>query len=229
MIATAVLTGLVAQALAQGQAQTYDLSLRPVKGQKTTYSLTFDITGQGDKMTVKAKLVNEIVDVKDDGTFIAASYQSDHQLFINDKPQKTTPGTVTGVTTYDKFGRPLKVGGDDAGTETMRIARLTSYVAPEGPVKVGDSWKDFMPADKDAGTPSVAHTYTLQSVDMKDGRQVATIEVATSETSEVHPGSTQGILTLDVKTGEQLSYEVQVGNFPVGGQYVDGKVTLVRE
>lgn len=214
--------------VAQAQVQTYDLSIKPVKGKKTTYALTLEIAGQGQRLTIHAKLVNEIVDVKEDGGFIAASYQSDHKLFVNDKAQPAIEESVTGVATYDKQGRPLTIGGDQAGPDTMRIAKLTSFVAPKAPVRVGEEWRDLVPKDKETGSNAVVHNYKLRSVETQNGLRVAVVDVTTTETTDELAGSTKGIVVIDLDTGEQVRYEVQVRNFQVGDQYVNGKVTLVK-
>lgn len=219
-IALAVLSiAAVAQA---GQAQT--IVYKPVKGAKTVYSLSFAIESPGLKVTYEAKLTNEIVDVKPDGTFIVASYQSDGVTIVDGKKEPSTAETITAVTTYDKYGKPKAIGGDNATPESFRVANLTSFIAPTKAVGVGDTWSVQIPASDVEKTPSAIHTYKVLAID----KGVATIEMTVVDTAKDYPGSAKGRVWVNVANGEQTKFDLAVKNMPIGGAYIDGKVVITK-
>jgi hypothetical protein len=216
---------VLASAAAYAAVQAHTIQFKPVKGAKTVYQLTFAIDGQGPQVVYQAKLTNEIVEVKEDGSFITASYQTEGVTTVDGKKQPSLGETVTAVTTYDKFGKPVAIGGDNATPESFRVANLTSFISPTCPVEVGGTWSAVVQADAEQKTRKVTHTYKLLSV--QDG--AATVEMSAVEEAAQFPASAKGRVTVDLKTGEQTKFDLVVKNMPIGAVYVDGKVTITKQ
>lgn len=209
-------------------AQTYDLSYKPTKGSKSVYLLTFNIEGYGQQIIYKAKVTNETVDSKEDGSYIIATYQTDHEVIVSGQSQKTTE-TITSVTTYDKVGRPIAMGGDNATPASLRVANLTSFIAPPASVKIGEGWTSRIAGDKEKQTVSVVHTYKLLSVEKQNGKDVALVEFTVTEGAGDAPASAKGKAWIELSNGETIRYEAMLTNMPSDGKPESGKVTLVRQ
>lgn len=220
-----VFAALLAAAVAQAGQQAYTVLYKPVKGSKAVYTLSFAIDSPGTQVTYQAKLTNEVVDVKDDGTFIMASYQSDGVTIVDGKKEPSPAETITAVTTYDKLGVPTAIGGDNATPESFRVANLTSFLAPSKPVAVGETWTVSIAADKEKGTRAVTHTYKIVSVD----KGTALIDMSVVETAAEFPGSAKGRVWVNLESGEQTKFDLVVKNMPIGSVYIDGKVTITKQ
>lgn len=220
---------LFASALAQASAQTYDLSPRFKAGDKVVYDLTFNIETPGQETIYKAKIRNQIIVVEEDGEYKTASYQTDHKLVVDGKEEISAAEEITEITTYDQYGIPIAIGGDNDTPESFRVANLTSFVAPRQPIAVGKAWTREIPADTKNGTRTVVHTYKLLRITKLKGRDVAEITLSVKETHIDHPASTTGKVWVDIKTGDTVKYEVSVKNMPIGDQYINGKVLIELE
>lgn len=213
----------------QASAQTYDLGHKPKKGAKTVYALTFNIDGQGQTIVYKAKITNETVDIKEDGGFLVASYQTDHQVLIGGQSQQTASETITSVTTYDKYGKPVTMGGDDTSPMAYRTANLTSFIAPVTQMKVGESWKATVQANRETGAVAATHHYMLVAVEKQAGKDVAVIEFSVTESTGSNPASAKGKVWIDLSNGEMVRYEAEMKAMPNDAGPVSGKVVMVRQ
>ncbi len=220
-----VIAALLAAAAVQAGQQNYSIQYKPVKGSKTAYSLSFAIDSPSIKVTYEAKIVNEVVEVKDDGTFIMASYQSDGVTIVDGVKQPSAAETVTAVTTYDKLGVPMAIGGDNATPESFRVANLTSFLAPGRPVAVGESWTVKIAADEKEKTRAVTHTYKVVSVD----KGVAIVDMSVVESTTDFPASAKGRVWVNLANGEQTKFDLLVKNMPIGNVYIDGKVLITKQ
>lgn len=224
-----LLTSLVALALvvpAVSQAQGVSLKFKPIKGDKSVYDLSFDIEGLGQSLVYKAKVENEVVEVKEDGTYVVASNQGDAVVVSEGVEQATSAPTTTSVSTFSALGRTLKIAGDEATPESFRVANLTSFVAQEAPIEIGQSWTVDIEADAEAGTVSVKHVYKFLRKETTDGKEIAVVEFSSEEISGSNPCSAKGTLTIEIATGRQLTYSAQVKDLPVGPQFVSGKLEV---
>ena len=215
-------------AFTQASAQTYDLSPRFEKGTKSVYNLTFDIETPGQKVIYKSKLRNEIIDVKEDKSYITASYQTDHVLVVDGKNAQSNAEELTEVTTYDKHGRPTAIGGDMTDGASFRVANLTSFIAPSKAVKIGESWSVSIKASEKDGTRDVTHRYKLLQITKINNAEVAEVQVNVAEDTKENPASTKGKVWVNIKTGETVRYQVDIKNMLVGPQYVNGSVTIEK-
>ncbi len=220
-----VIAALFAAAAVQAGQQTYSIQYKPVKGSKAVYMLSFAIDSPSVKVTYEAKLTNEVVDVKEDGTFIMASYQSDGVTIVDGKKEPSTAETITAVTTYDKLGKPTAIGGDNATPESFRVANLTSFVSPGRPVALGEVWTVKIPANEAQKTRAVTHTYKVVTVD----KGVATIDMNVAETAVEFPGTARGRVWVNLSNGEQTKFDLVVKNMPLGGVYIDGRVVITKQ
>jgi hypothetical protein len=211
----------------QASAQTFDLGFKPTKGSKTNYTLSFAIDGQSQKIVYRAKIRNEVVDAKEDGSYIVASYQTGHEVLVDGVSKQTAADTITTVTTYDKVGKPSAIGGDNANPVSFRVANLTSFIAPPTVMKVGETWTVRILGDKAKGTVDVNHAYKLASVEKQAGKDVAVVEFTVTEVG-ANGASAKGKAWIDLSNGETVRYEATMTNMPSDGGPVNGKVTLVR-
>jgi hypothetical protein len=219
------LAAVLAAVAVQAAQQTYAIQYKPVKGSKTVYSITFDIDSPSLKVTYAAKLTNEVVEVKGDGAFIMASYQSDGVTTVDGVKQPSAAETITAVTTYDKFGKPTAIGGDNATPESFRVANLTSFVAPAKAVSVGETWTVKISADEKEKTRAVTHIYRVLSID----KGVAVVDMSAVESAADFPASAKGRVWVSLANGEQTKFDLLVKNMPIGGVYIDGKVLITKQ
>ena len=225
---TVAVTAALMAAFAQAAPQEYDLRFKPTKGTETFYSLRFLIEGVAEKTVYSALLTNEIVDVREDGSYITASYQTEHKLTIDGEDKTSNAETITAVTTYDRLGRPIAIGGDEATPESFRVANLTSFLAPSSPVSVGETWFVEVPANLVYDTRVVRHDYKLVGFETVIGRRAAVVEVAATEVGGRLAASTKGRVWIDDENGEILKYDVTVTNMPFGDIAASGSVLIEK-
>lgn len=223
---TLVALTLLTAAFVQASAQKYDLSPRFTAGNATVYDLTFRIDGMPQKTTYKSKLENEIIDVRDDGSYITSSTQTDHKLIIDGKEVDSPSEELTEVTTYDKNGVPMQMGGDMDSPESFRVAFLTSFLAPSKPVAINETWVIDIAADQEKRIRKVKHTYKLLRISKIGEIEVAEVSIKVREISEDHPASVLGKVWVDIKTGETVRYQIEVLDLPIGAEYIDGGVLI---
>jgi hypothetical protein len=216
---------LLSATVAMAAQQTHTILFKPEKGHKAVYKLSFAIVSQGPQVVYEAKLTNEVVEVRADGSYITASYQTEGVTIVDGKKEPSLAETITAVTTYDKFGKPLSIGGDEATPDSFRVANLTSFIAPTKAVAVGESWTARIAADAEKKTRAVTHTYKLLSVE----GGTAVVEMNAAEAGEEYPASARGRVTLDLETGEQTKFDLNVKNMPIGQVYVDGRVVITKQ
>ncbi len=204
-------------------AQEHSFEYKPAKGEKLAYSFTFDIMGFGQPLLYKATISNEVVDVYEDGGYLMASSQGDSVVVLDGDEQPTIAESVTAVTTYDKLGRPLKIGGDNATPESFRVANLTAFISAGRAIKLGEGWTVEIPGDKEAKTVAVTQQYKL--IQVADGKAV--VEFSVAETEGENRATAKGKITIDLSTLRAIRYEAQVTDLPVGVQLVSGKIEMV--
>lgn len=218
-------SALLLATVAHAGLQNHDIRFKPEKGHKAVYKLAFAIVSQGPQVVYEAKLTNEIVEVREDGTYITASYQTDGVTIVDGKREPSLGETITAVTTYSKYGKPVAIGGDNATPSSFRVANLTSFIAPMNTVKVGESWSAKIEANTEQKTPAATHTYKLVSVE----NGIATVEMSAVETGGEYPGSAKGRVTINLASGEQTKFDLQVKNMPIGDVYIDGRVVITKQ
>lgn len=223
---TLVALTLLTAACVQASAQKYDLSPRFTAGDATVYDLTFRIDGMPQKTTYKSKLENEIIDVRDDGSYITSSTQTNHKLIIDGNEVDSPSEELTEVTTYNKLGVPTVMGGDMDSPEAFRMAFLTSFLAPSKTIAINETWVVDVKANAENSVRKMKHTYKLLRITKIGDQQVAEIRLTVKEISDDHPATVLGKVWVDVKTGETVRYQVEVLDLPIGSEYIDGGVLI---
>jgi hypothetical protein len=110
----------------------------------------------------------------------------------------------------------------------MRVANLTSFIAPPSAIKIGESWTVKIEADQEKGAVAATHSYKLVSVQNQGGKDVAVVEFTVTESGE-KGASAKGKAWVEVATGETIRYEATMKNMPTDGGPASGKVVLVRQ
>ena len=227
LLSTALLLAAMA---AHAGPQSYEIKFAPTKGTKSVFTMAFEIGGTQQTTVYQSMITEEIVDVKEDGSYLTASYQTEHKVFVGGKMVQNSPQTITAVTTYDKSGRPLTIGGDNASPSSYRVANTTSFMYPDRAVAIGETWSVSVPESKDHGSRLTTNTYKLASVEKQGEKQVAVVEVAAAEKSGDSPTTVTGKFWIDLASGAVVRYEAKIQNMPTeSGPTYSGHITIVRQ
>ncbi|HXH60304.1 MAG TPA: hypothetical protein VNI20_03000 [Fimbriimonadaceae bacterium] len=180
--------------------QTYTLAWRPKKNDTVVYEYYM----QDKTVSVEAAVEYHVTKVGSDGGYtvrsksLGAMIRTNGQEMRDERPNERTAD-------FDARGRLVSYG-DKPTAEQLRTVYLTRFVAPEGPVGPGETWKvDF----KNDPAPPTTTEYTLASV--TGGFAVVTFK--SDEKTGDHPQSAQGSWWIDVSTGQPTKFEATVTNF----------------
>lgn len=124
---------------------------------------------------------------------------------------------------YDPAGKLLAIEGLDKAQgaaqlgmgkeEIEAMSRQSGQFMPKKPVEVGDSWKADIevPMAQFGGSLKLVYTLKLESLEEKEGRQIAKISLVGKMKDEIKEGG-EAVLAVEAKkaTGEML-FDVELG------------------
>lgn len=207
-------TALVLAVSAQAQ-ETYALKSTPKVGEKVAYKVTIETTIQGVNALFTGKSVTRVVKVEPNGNVSSVTEESDLKVKIEDQVVDLPAEDPHGVTT-DQRGILVTMIGKKTRPDDYRLAYMNCIVAPDAPVKVGDSWSyEFKPNPNHKNNLSKAE-YTLAAIEKVKGISCAKIKVNHSESGGGEkPLSLSGNVWIRLTDGMPMKADTVAKNVPL--------------
>jgi hypothetical protein len=176
------------------QADTYSLLWRPAKGDALSY-VYYLSEGEGEKHTTVESPVSLTVTAVDEDGYTVRSIAKDILITMGGEQMRDKREVVT-VAQYGPFGNLVKIV---EGTSNIERARITKFIAPPIPLKLGESWSHMFPKE---GMPPVQPTLTYKFKEIKEeeGRKLAVVDFSFNRGGEEKPFGT-GVWAIDIATG----------------------------
>ena len=190
------------------------------------YDLQVSVSAEnlGQTRTFSAKLHKQITDVKEDGSYVIATSQTDQHLWVGGVEQTGVQEEPPVFTTFTRSGLPISVGGETATLQDLRLEIINAIVAPPRPVSVGSGWAIEVEANKETGAVSAEIRYKVIGIEKIGGREVLVITVKGKELTGDNPASSDGKAWIDTSTFLIIKAVSTLKNAPIGYFLVDAEV-----
>ena len=190
------------------QAETVGLLWQPKKGDQLSYVYNV-VIGQGEAATsLEAPISMTVTQVDADG-YTVRSVVNDALVTVLGEQMRDKREQVV-VTRFGPRGNLLKIVEGLKDPKSFENARVTKFIAPPMPLKVGESWSHNFPKD-DAGETAVI--YKFKEIKQDQGRNLAVVDFTLNRKGEEEPYGT-GSWQVDVQTGvpEKLDAKTNADN-----------------
>lgn len=192
----------------------------------SVYDLKVSISAEdlGQPITFNAKLHEQVTDIKEDGSYVIASSQTDQHLFVGGVEQTGVQDEPPVLTIFTRSGLPINVAGESATPSTLRLAIINAIIAPPKPVSVGSGWAIEVEANKETGAVSAEIRYRVTGIEKIGDREVLVVTVKGKELTGDDPASSDGTAWIDTSTFQIVKAVSTLKNAPIGYLLVDAKV-----
>lgn len=198
-------------------------------GDTYTFDLKANITFNGEKIDLTAKVIERLTAIADDGSYSVGSVQKEAKMIVQGQ---SFPGQELAetVTKYDPNGEVLEITGDQVDGSTYRFASLINLRRPSKDVAKGDKWEVKSPANAKTGLIALTATYEVEGNESVSGVDCLKINFTITETEGSSPASSKGTLWVNPANGLTVKVSGELKNAPIAGQVVDAQfsTTLVK-
>jgi hypothetical protein len=203
---------LPALALAQGD-QSYDLQRKVKTGDTLKFSIRAELT-IGENFAVMTGISTEkVIKVESDGTFSVESTTTEGKVEIEQEPQAIPPQAPS-VSVYRSTGQVTEIRGDKIDSSLYRLANISTFQAPSGPVKIGDTWTRTFESDVKTGAVAATGKYTFEGLEKVGEIEAAKVKMSFEEQSQPRPATSEGYFWIDPTNGSLLKSELMIKNAP---------------
>ena len=198
-------------------------------GDTYTFDLKANMTFQGEKIDLSAKVIERLTAIADDGSYAVGSVQKEAKMVVMGQEYPTSEFGET-VTKYDPNGEILEITGDQVDGSTYRFASLINLRRPSKDVTKGDKWEVKSPANAKTGLIALTATYEVEGNENVSGIDCLKINFTITETEGSAPASSKGTLWVNPANGLTVKVSGELKNAPIGGQVVEAKfsTTLIK-
>lgn len=186
-------------------------------------TLSFEADFNGQLVAATADTKSTIKEIKDDGTVVM------HETF--ESMTMTVDGNEMGhadgrndMVTYDKWGRVVNVASQSDNSMPPRVAHLVTFVYPENPVDIGDSWEKVTQANDSNKLPKTTFKGTVEAFEEYKGIKVAKVKYSIAEEFHTAPATLTGTAWINIENGRMVKAEADIKNFPGAPMPVDAKM-----
>lgn len=215
-----------------GLSNDYDISPKYKVGDSFTYKVAGNFEVMGTEASMNGTTTSKVIEVQDDGSIVMESSMGSMVIQVMGEEMELPAMPATRLT-LSRNGELITVsGGDPAMMEGFgRQANMNTFIWPEGPVKIGDTWTHEFKANSETGGVPATVTYKVLEETSVIGANALAISVDFKETAS-GGGSMKGVIWMEIGTGIMLQTDVEMTNvtyagspFPISG---GSTVTLQR-
>jgi len=208
----------------------FNLKMQVKEGDTYKYRFTMELTFGDQSAVITMSMTNKVVKVDTDGNIVIESTSGEGSVKFGDQEMPLPPSPTT-KTTYKPNGMPVKVEGGDNPNSPLRMARLTSGVFADKPVKIGDKWS--VESKPEGNTPGLKAEYELVGKERVNDIETLKIKLTVKEVGEKVEGGAStmsGHIWLDPLTGMLVRMTATVKGLPAEGapMPLDGTLTMER-
>lgn len=224
-----VLLGVAAVAMAAQDG--FKLSRAPKVGDSSKFELKASLAVQGMDVLFSATVSDKVVKVEEDGGYTIESSRSNVKIVLGGQEM---PGgdqaAGTGTTKFSASGELLDLTGEGAGADGMRMAMMSNFIAPKGPVKAGDKWSHEYKATEKNGNVAGLAEFEVVGAEKIGEFDTVLVKWSYKETTGSAPATSAGKVWLSAKDADVVRLEAELKGAPLeaAGGPVDMKVTMNR-
>ncbi|MCW5943165.1 MAG: hypothetical protein KIS66_13100 [Fimbriimonadaceae bacterium] len=227
---------LAAISMAQEPTQ---LEWKPQVGRVLKYKLnvkaSMDMGAGAQDLLVGMLLTSTTKEVRPNGEVVVETKQGGMSLSIGGQDMSAMVGEMvtTETATMNKRGETLSRKSDaPEGMDNHRLTEAITFIYPEKPLKVGDTWTREVKADAAKGVRAGLATFKFEGVDTVDGKWKANkITYTYKETEGSDAMSCAATVWIGAEDGELVKGEYKMKNFTFAPQAPPGDAiaTVVRQ
>lgn len=191
-------------------------------GEVNEYKLNVVVDFQGTEVNYTARTIEKIVSV-DGGKIVMETETKDAKIDLGGQEQPMDD--VKGKTTLGPDGEVLLIEGESMDDTAYRFANLMTMRWPGAAVEKGTKWNIDQKADSKRNTPATTFSFEIQDLTSMMGRDVVKVGFNVKETEGDTPGSSEGVMYIDIKTGLMVKAEGKMENANIGGMVLNAKFT----
>ena len=204
------------------KAPLYSLRWMPTLHEKARFQTTVDLKRAGVVTTVESTHDHTVVRTDKNGNYTLRTTTTSTLIRSEGQEVRDDRGSTVEIV-FSPTGSPVRfltaVGGDMA----LRVANMNRFVAPDQPIKVGDSYV-LKRLGGETGAGSTETTYTLARVALEALREVAYVSVVYRELEGTKRALATGEWRLDAETASVQSLDLKISGFTTGV----GEITSYR-
>ena len=206
---------------------------RKVKsGDELKYRLKANIDVSGNSAEFSGLQTQKVLEVATDGTYTVQSATSDVKVTFGGQEIAVPPDSVPSITTvYNVDGTVKEIRGDSAAADAYRASNLSTVFYTGKEIKVGDTFNNDKPADKNTGATAYKSTYKVVGEEKVGSYDTWKIEFSVKESEGETPASSNGTVWVDKNDGAMVKSDAKWENAPFPGAPapVSGSVSITRE
>lgn len=206
---------------------TYTFNTHPTKGYEATYVEKVELTLSGSAIVQTDKRIDTYTEVNPDGSMVVKSLSEDVKATINGQ-EVPIPEQPAVTITSDPAGIATKVEGGPPDPNIFRIIDLSVLLAPEKPVKVGDSWTRTIPTNKTTGAPAFTATYKVMGTEKIGTWNTVKVQTTIAETEGTTKASATGFQWVDPTNDVTIKTDFTIKNLPLPQGAADATITATR-
>ena len=202
-------------------ADGFVIKRNPKLGASAKYSMDvlFDANvGQG---TLKATLVEKVVDIDKNGNYSVEQSQIDATGTFDKEKIDISPRTPITLV-YKPNGQVTSIVGDLTDANSYRMENLGSLLDPGHPIKINDTWIAEIKGDKTLGTQNVRIQYKLIAEEKVGDIDTLKIKGLAKEVdanlNAVNPPTTDFTIWISKEDGSMVKLESKWTDAPFPGQ-----------
>ena len=202
------------------------LKYAPKVGDSLKYKMTGQLQIMGTSADIAGDFEYKVTKVDTDGSYTIESSQKNMQVSFGG--QNMNPPDSKDTTVSKANGEIVDYQTDHQDPNAWRMAELNSFVYPDKPVSVGDTWQSKVAADTKKGTVAATCDYKVDSLEKVGSHDTAKIKVSYKETEGSDPASSEGFVWLDTKDSAVVKSEANWTNVPSQQGPISAKISLSR-
>lgn len=225
----ALLATATAFAASQEAAMGYALKRMPKVGDSFTYKLTVAADFGGQSVNFTGTTIEKIIKVEDNGNYHVESVEKNMKVKFADQEMEI-PEQPASTSIYKANGALIEMKGEQVDSNSYRLANMSTLIAPEKPVKVGDKWTQETKADAKTGLAAAKADYEVLGAEKVGSYDTVKLKFSYKETEGSEPSSSEGTVWINVKDGSLVKADATVKNAPLPGAPgpADMKFTIER-
>jgi hypothetical protein len=225
---------LAAAVLAFGlQEKAYDLLFKPKKDATQAYTMTIELTSEGEKFEIESEMRVKVLSVAENGDYeIERTIEKSRMKF--DGEETDMGAEEPEIEKYDAKGNRIKgtKKEEDEGSDPLTHAfDLLTECTPEKPMKVGETWSREVKEDKEFDLFAAKAEYKILEVVKVADVECLKISAKFTQTGGSKPAKGEGTLWIEIADFSPVKVEGTIEDLKIDeedGTAASVKVKLAR-
>ena len=191
--------------------ETYSLKPTPKVGDVNINQTTMEMMLDGVPLTARIKIRGQVVKVTEDGSATELFQTLENKVTADGQEFNGSLADPQQMTTSGK-GHIVSIVGGNANSMSYRMAWVRSFLVPDQPVKVGETWKVGIKGNPKVGSENTNHEYKLLGIEKLKSESVGKVQATVEEASGLEKMSSAITFWVRLKDGLILKTAGQLKN-----------------